>query len=197
MSDQEQLMDFTGTLESLPDDRKKFYEVNGVRWGEIRFTKESNKEYHRIKIKALDNTSKWFTAWPNISRLIYSRTNAMWTVRYVSKTLSGGVTINTIRNAEAANLPEFLVPESNQPNSISKEHKIDAAVVFKAAVDLVSKQVNAESEIGDINQKIVDMIDMLTPVLLNTSVKIAAPPEPEPEPEIETVSDEIDLDKTI
>ena len=197
MSDQEQLMDFTGTLESLPDDRKKFYEVNGARWGEIRFTKESNKEYHRIKIKALDNTSKWFTAWPNISRLIYSRTNAMWTVRYVSKTLSGGVTINTIRNAEAANLPEFLVPESNQPNSISKEHKIDAAVVFKAAVDLVSKQVNAESEIGDINQKIVDMIDMLTPVLLDTSVKIAAPPEPEPEPEIETVSDEIDLDKTI
>lgn len=176
----EQLMSFTGTL----DDQEEKVTRNG-------------KAYHRIKLKGLDNTSKWFSVWPNISRLIFSRTNAMWTVEYQAQTLSGGVTINTIRNAEAANLPEFLVPEASQSNSISKENKIDAAVVFKAAVDLVSKQVNAESEIGDINQKIVDMIDMLTPVLLNTSVKIAAPPEPEPEPEIETVSDEIDLDKMI
>lgn len=87
------LYPFTGKLLPIPD----CMDNNGLM--EDKVTK-NGKPYKRLQLQSLDLTVQWFSAWPNMNRLLLAQPQALWNIQYSSFQLNNGNMRHTIESAQ-------------------------------------------------------------------------------------------------
>ncbi len=87
------LYPFTGKLLPIPD----CMDNNGLM--EDKVTK-NGKPYKRLQLQSPDLTVQWFSAWPNMNRLLLAQPQALWNIQYSSFQLNNGNMRHTIESAQ-------------------------------------------------------------------------------------------------
>jgi len=89
------LYPFTGKLLPIPD----CMDNNGLM--EDKVTK-NGKPYKRLQLQSPDLTVQWFSAWPNMNRLLLAQPQALWNIQYSSFQMRNGNLIHNIESAQMA-----------------------------------------------------------------------------------------------